>query len=417
MTDVAAPVSDEDSRAAMRAFLQRSEVRLSTIHRVGQALLGGSALILLLPLFLRDALPKMATLLVAGFDSGEAALAVGGIAVASAVCILLPVGAVYWLVGDLLAFYFTSNLFGAPAGGDHEDHALVFSPRFILPGLGFNGDELSERSGPALDAARDDEWTRSLLVPHASEDHGWRDRFDTRSLRLWGTVPAAGREGDSDRMRQRYRAAGVHADRTLAADVARTEALLARHVLSIRIALLRYVKALLIVIASTIATLAAAGIVEQATGSDPSGGRFAAGLPHRYVFLVAAVYVLWAPVVARSVTAPLRIIQRNAPGVGTLDDAYRDEELTQFESATVVASLVSLVAASFATVAAGLEIGGAPGIGGAAVVVLVGAASWLLALKDDTAGARQAARAAWLTVRGRDAPEPDVGLERRRVAP
>jgi hypothetical protein len=46
-------ISDEESRAAMRAFLARCEVRLSTVHRVAQALLGGSALVLLLPLFIR----------------------------------------------------------------------------------------------------------------------------------------------------------------------------------------------------------------------------------------------------------------------------------------------------------------------------------------------------------------------------
>ena len=61
------PVDDEESRAAMRAFLQRSEVRLSTVHRVGQALLGGSALVLLLPLFIRDGFPRMTTLLMSSW--------------------------------------------------------------------------------------------------------------------------------------------------------------------------------------------------------------------------------------------------------------------------------------------------------------------------------------------------------------
>lgn len=64
-------ISDEESRAAMRAFLQRSEVRLSTIHRVAQALLGGSALILLLPLFLRDAFPKMMTVIISAYDANQ----------------------------------------------------------------------------------------------------------------------------------------------------------------------------------------------------------------------------------------------------------------------------------------------------------------------------------------------------------
>lgn len=37
-----------------RAFLQRGEVRLSTMHRVASAFLGGAGLLFLFPLFTRD---------------------------------------------------------------------------------------------------------------------------------------------------------------------------------------------------------------------------------------------------------------------------------------------------------------------------------------------------------------------------
>ena len=93
-------ISDEESRAAMRAFLQRSEVRLSTIHRVAQALLGGSALVLLLPLFIRDGFPKLTSLLVACYDSRQSWIATSGIAVAALLSIVLPVAAIFLLVGD-----------------------------------------------------------------------------------------------------------------------------------------------------------------------------------------------------------------------------------------------------------------------------------------------------------------------------
>ncbi len=106
-------VGDEESRAAMRSFLQRSEVRLSTIHRVAQALLGGSALVLLLPLFIRDGFPKLTVLLVSCIDAKQSWVAISGIAVAAALSIVLPVAAIFLLVGDLLGFYFTSNTFGA----------------------------------------------------------------------------------------------------------------------------------------------------------------------------------------------------------------------------------------------------------------------------------------------------------------
>ena len=115
-------------------------------------------------------------------------------------------------------------------------------------------------------------------------------------------------------LRQSFRLAGLHSGRTLALDVARTEALLARHVLVIRIAVLRYAKALLLLVATTVATLAVSGIVEEALRQSRDGGRLTHGLPYRYFFLVALVYTLWAPAAARSVTAPLRMIHRHTPG-------------------------------------------------------------------------------------------------------
>jgi hypothetical protein len=397
------PLSDEESRAAMRAFLQRSEVRLSTIHRVGQALLGGSALVLLLPLFIRDGFPKLTSLVVSSFDARQSWVATSGIAVAAVVSIALPVMAIFLLVGDLLGFYFTSNTFGA-LGAEHAPTRPRFNPRFIIPGLGFNDDELSDDLRAQLDAGRRDDWTKALLVPRTTDDAGWRARFDTRMHDVWGVTMAEGPAGDDDRLRQSFRLAGLTRDRTLAADVARTEALLARHVLTLRVVVLRYAKALLLIITTTVATLAASGLVEDAARVDPSGGRFSAGFPYRYLFLVGAVYVFWAPLAARSVTAPLRIIQRHTPGVGTYRDVYLDKRMTQFESATVFATLLGFVGAAAAMVEAGWDAAGGAGLAGAIALAVLGGLLWLLALRDYTAGVRQTWQAVWLFVRGREAP-------------
>lgn len=43
--------TDPDARNAMRAFLQRSEVRLSTMHRIANAFLSGAGLLVLFPVF------------------------------------------------------------------------------------------------------------------------------------------------------------------------------------------------------------------------------------------------------------------------------------------------------------------------------------------------------------------------------
>ena len=410
----ASAITNEESRAAMRAFLQRSEVRLSTIHRVGQALLGGSALVLLLPLFIRDGFPKLTTLLIATWDANQHAAVIVGIGTAVALSIVLPVVAIYLLVGDLLGFYFTSNTFGAPGAGHHAPDRTVFNPRFIVPGLGFNNDELTPQTAALLEEARHDEWTRALLVPRSADDSGWRDRFDTRTFEIWGTVAAEGPAGDDARIRQAFRLAGLNRDRTLAGDVARTEALLAKHVLSIRVLVLRYTKALLLLIATTVATLAASGLVENAIREDPTGGKFVAGFPYRSSFLVALVYVVWAPVAARSVTAPLRMIQRHTPGVGQYRDVYLDKRMTQFESATVLVTLLVLVGGLTAMVVAGYQQWGTAGLAWGIGLGLVGVGLWAVALGDYAATPGATVSAMWLILRGREAPAASAEMRAAR---
>lgn len=400
----------------MRSFLQRSEVRLSTVHRVAQALLGGSALVLLLPLFIRDGFPRMTTLLISSYDAGQQWVVIIGIAIAAVLSVALPVAAIYLLVSDLLGFYFTSNTFGAPGAG-HENHSRpVFNPRFTIPGLGFNNDELSPAMEPLLAEGRNDEWTKALLVPRNLDDAGWRERFDTRVFEIWGTIIPEGLAGDDERLRQTFRLAGLNHDRTLAHDVARTEALLAKHVLTIRVAVLRYTKALLLLISTTVAILAASGLVEQAIIEDPSGGRFVDGFPYRYSFLVALVYVAWAPFAVRSVTAPLRMIQRHTPGVGDHSDVYRDKRTTQFESATVATTFIVLAGATGALVVAGYQAGETTGLIFGLALSAIGIALWTFALRGYRAGPAQTVNAIRLLLRGREAPGPSDALRIARAS-
>ena len=408
-------ISDEESRAAMRAYLQRAEVRLSTIHRVAQALLGGSALILLLPLFLRDAFPKMMTVIIASYDAHQHWLPTVAIGIAATLVILVPIPAIFLLVGDLLGFYFTSNTFGAHPTGPHAPHRVVFNPRFIVPGLGFNNDELSPKTRELLTAGRDDEWTRGLLVPRSTDDKGWRDRFDTRNYEVWGVVAEEGTAGDTERVRQAFRLAGLNRDRTLARDVARTEALIARHVLSIRTVVLRYSKALLLLIATTVVTLAASGLVDQAVREDPTGGKFISGFPARYLFLVALTYVIWAPLAARSVTSPLRMIQRHTPGVGEHRDVYLDKHTTQFESATIVITLIVLATGTTAMVFAGWKAARTGGLTIGIVLAALSTLAWLAALNDFRAAPRDSLNAVKLLLRGYDAPVPSDKIRAARA--
>ena len=168
--------------------------------------------------------------------------------------------------------------------------------------------------------------------------------------------------------------------------------------------------------ATTVATLGAAGLVEHAIRIDPAGGAFTGGVPNRYLYLVALVYAVWAPVAARSVTAPLRMIQRHTPGVGDLDDAYLDRRLTQFESAAVLATLVALVGAVAALTVAGngLDADLGPWFGAGAAVVAVGL--WLLAAGRFLTRPRHLLAAVGQTVQGHDAPAPSEAMRAARAA-
>src|SRR5258708_10646405 len=55
----AEPPLTEGERNAMRAYLQRCEVRLSTLHRIATAFIGGAGLLLLIPVFFKDAFDNL----------------------------------------------------------------------------------------------------------------------------------------------------------------------------------------------------------------------------------------------------------------------------------------------------------------------------------------------------------------------
>ena len=71
------PAPDDESgdlsaeeRSAVRAYLQRSEVRLSTMHRVASALLSGAGLMVLLPAVERDSVVSVVRALLTGRIDG-----------------------------------------------------------------------------------------------------------------------------------------------------------------------------------------------------------------------------------------------------------------------------------------------------------------------------------------------------------
>ena len=143
-----------DERAAMRAFLQRAEVRLSTMHRVATALLSGAGILVLLPAVERDTVLQVLRALLVGPVSWSRGL----LAVAVSASIVLSLTVLWFLIVELTRFYFHAN---------HvvHDEGEVYTPRFTLTGIRLPEGELDAASDAEYAEVHRAERTVRLLVP------------------------------------------------------------------------------------------------------------------------------------------------------------------------------------------------------------------------------------------------------------
>jgi hypothetical protein len=329
-----------DERNAMRSFLQRSEVRLSTIHRVAVGFLSGAGLLFLFPVFLKDG---VLTLLIALLNytpvlpQGMETLGMVGTVVIY-LCLIypfllslgLPVAALLYLLEDIVRFYFV----GHPPTFSEE----FFNPRFVLTGVAFSPDEseavksrvLRHEYGTDLIGfviSRADAHSRyysnmidkpkRLIVPSTRklprlikmgvvklvEEKPLEDLADDDRVRVVGTYangngpsdekPFAERTVDEiDRFNAALGLTGF-IERPLYQEVAKTEVSLVRHALKLRRLVLRYFQALLILIWTSFVTFLMLPFLQD------SAGRF----PMPMVF--AAAYLLWAALAPWIVQLPI----------------------------------------------------------------------------------------------------------------
>jgi hypothetical protein len=309
-----------DERAAARAYLQRAEVRLSTMHRVATALLSGAGLMVLLPAVERDSVVQVVRSLLVGEPSTVHLLLVVSVAAALAV----PFAALWFVLRDLTQFYFHAN---------HVRHARgeAFTPRFTLTGLRLPAGELGSDSAGALDDARRHPNAVELLVP--ANDQA-RRRIDARIDSYGGLGADADGIDDTTRAAALFELAASR-ERSLLDEIAKVEHGMARHVLRTQTIVLRYVKALLALLTTALAAFAAAGVVEGKavlTTGDESW--------------LAVIFMLWAPLVVVAVSAPVRWLDSQLRNeVATHAAVANDRELTRVERVTVALALAGFTTA------------------------------------------------------------------------
>ena len=308
-----------DERAAVRAFLQRSEVRLSTIHRTATALLSGAGVLVLLPAMGRDSVVNVLRSLLASADD-PMHLALAGLVVAT---LALALVVIWLLLLELTRFYFHANHFTSARG-------TTFSPRFTLTSLHLPIDELGPTAEDGLLRQRSAAANIELLVP---PNDAARRGIDAQ-IDAYDGLGGDGVPSDASRAQAMLQLAGMK-DRTLVDEVAKVEYGMARHVLRVEVLVLRYIKALLVVLTTTLSTFAMAAVVEGSPGVGTSSQRW-----------IVASLTLWAPAVLFVSSAPVRWLGQLLVAEGATTSGIRyDKSLTLLERIASAVSIVVLIGA------------------------------------------------------------------------
>ena len=353
MTDNEWPRTDPESAAALRAYLQRCEVRLSTVHRVASALLSGAGLVVLFPALAKDSVARIVRALLEGPSDAPHRLVLVGVVAAAA----LPVIALWQLLRDLVRFYFAGQHF------DDENNKEFF-PRFALSGLRPSPTDVNRDTWSQIETAHHDPNVRAFLLP---ENRSSRDRVDDqmRRYRLRGHDTDTNGLTEEQRDEQRRLALldlAAIGTRTLPQQAARLEQVLARHILNIQILVLRYAKAVLAMLTTAVAAFAAAAVIDH----DPT-------LADNTMLWLAAIITLWAPLIILAVTAPLEWIISYAKADDASDQALNaDPQFSSFEDTTVRIAVLAWIAATTATLihAARTDSGLAPSLATIALSII-----------------------------------------------
>lgn len=324
------PRTDPESAAAIRAYLQRCEVRLSTVHRVASALLSGAGLIVLFPALAKDSIARIVrALLAAPADAPHRLVLVAVIALAA-----LPIAALWLLLRDLVRFYFAGQHFDT-------EQSKAFFPRFSLSGLRVSPTDVTEDVWNEIDLAHHDPNVRAFLLP---ENRYSRDRIDDQIARYRLSAPAENTGSLTQEQRDEARRLALlelaaTGTRSLPQQAARMEQVLARHILNLQALVLRYAKAVLAMLTTAIAAFALASVIDH----DPD-------VSTSSVLWLAGIVAIWAPAIIVAVTAPLAWILEVGKSEGASDRAARsDPQFSQLEDTTVRIAAVAWIAATAAT--------------------------------------------------------------------
>ncbi|MBL8131206.1 MAG: hypothetical protein JNL42_05065 [Anaerolineae bacterium] len=337
------PKFTADERNAMRGFLQRSEVRLSTMHRVAVGFISGAGLLFLLPVFLKDGVLSIIRAILDYSPPISSASGIGptiGTLVIYA-CLLFPFilslsipgGALLLLLKDIVRFYFVGHPPTFPEN--------LFNPRFVLTGVAFSPDESEEVKARVLRYQYGTDLIH-FVISHADAQSSYYydvidkpDRMivprtrklprliqmdvvdvpsekilneldDDEIIRVHGTYSVGDEEEallhkpyvertlkEIDGFNAALGLAGF-IERPLYQEVAKTEVSMVRHALKLRSMVLRYFQALLMLLWTSVVTFLMLPFLEDDSGRFP------------ILVVFGITYFIWAALAPFIVQLPLQ---------------------------------------------------------------------------------------------------------------
>lgn len=302
-----------DERNAMRAYLQRTEVRNSTLHRIAIGFVSGAGLMILIPPFFKEIIDGILLVLlrnidrvfVPGMTVPDVALGLAMYAMVIyplIVSLAIPIYALYSLLQDIVHFYFSVYAPGF-------SHGLVH-PTFSLGGVAFSPDESPRAKREIMEYQYSHPNHMMYLMPFSSRrrelyfDHLMKETEGEiipesrrlERLKREGLLPP---DADEHLVNQFNTALGIGRvfDRALVEEVAYQEMAIVRNVMYLRRLVLRYVKALLLFVWTMIVSFVMLPFFQE---------------PRLPAFVVlSGGYLVWALVAPTLMRLPIRWMYRH----------------------------------------------------------------------------------------------------------
>ncbi len=344
-----APLS-ADARNAMRAYLQRTEVRLSTLHRIAVAFIGGAGLLLLLPTFFKEEVTVLIRIILQSLLADAATildnplprlLLYGSVLYPFILSLSIPLYALYTLLKDVVHFYYTIYTPGFPE--------RLITPSFALSGVGFSPDESPEAKRRIMAYQYQQASAINFAIPFSAEKR--RAYFDQIIESTDGDILPPTRRYESiaglevlnettDRATVEHFGAAFGLartlDRRLVEEVATSEIALVRHIIYLRRMMLRYIKALLMFIWTTLVTFIMLPFLQTEA------------FPNLPVLVIG--YFIWSLLVVPIMRIPLTWIYRHRhamPDTGQIDTqlVIPEKHMQRWLTAALVVSSLGVLLA------------------------------------------------------------------------